>query len=65
MKKLQPKLFVVRQYIWANNAPHALRLAKHHKADEVWVDEDWRKKMSELRDAIGFQIEKGREDNRE
>jgi len=59
MKKQEPnKLFVVRQYIWAKNAPHALKLAKEHKADECWVDEDFRKNMSNLRDAIGFKSEK-------
>jgi len=55
--KTPPKLFVVRQYIWAKDAPSALREAKKHNADECWIDEDYRKRMSEPKNAVGFQTE--------
>lgn len=55
MKNKQNKiLFVVRQYVWAKDAPSAIKISKKSSAHEVWVDEDFRKRMSDPKDCMGF-----------
>lgn len=58
MKPKKEKMFVIKKYIMATDAIHALRKEKKHKPDDCWVDEEWRKgNPDRLADAIGFQIE--------
>lgn len=55
---MKDKLFVVRYYVKAKNAKEALSKAKKQEADDVWVDEDWKKAQAEkLADAIGFEVQ--------
>lgn len=55
MKKDNNKLFVVRKYIMAKSASQAIRKDRTHPVDDVWVDDEWKKKGAEgLADAIGF-----------
>ena len=59
---MKDKLFVVRYYIKAKNASEALRKARKLQADEVWIDEDWKKgNAEELTSAIGFETETSNE----
>lgn len=37
------KLFIIRKYVMANNAKQALSLEKNIKADDCWVDDEWKK----------------------
>jgi len=37
------KLFIVRKYVMAENAAQACKLEKNHPADDVWLDDDWKK----------------------
>jgi hypothetical protein len=48
------KLFIVKKYVWADNAKQALKNESKQQADDVWVDEDWKKNVSSPKDAIGF-----------
>lgn len=57
MKKKQNKLFIVKKYILATSAQEALKKERTIRPDDVWVDEDWRKKQENVKDlqsAIGF-----------
>jgi hypothetical protein len=61
-KKSKEKLFVVRQYVMAKNAIEAIKKARRQYADDVWVDDEWKKGNAEnLADAIGFEIEEKNE----
>lgn len=56
------KLFVLKKYIWATSAAHAIRKERHTVPDDVWVDEEWRKgNKDNLADAIGFALPKAPE----
>ena len=51
------KLFVVKKYIMANSAQDALKKENKYRADDCWVDEDWRNKQKdfcEVESSIGF-----------
>lgn len=52
------KLFVVRKYVKAANASQALKKEKNIKADDVWLDEDWKKNYmdegGESKKKVGF-----------
>jgi hypothetical protein len=49
------KLFVVRKYVMATDVQDALRREKHHKPDDVWLDDDWKKSHAdEPTKEIGF-----------
>ena len=52
-KKVE-KLFIVRKYIKATSALHAIKKDKKHPVDDVWVDDDWKKENQSKADAIGF-----------
>ncbi len=41
--KTGKKLFIVRKYVLANNVAQACRLEKNQAADDVWLDDDWKK----------------------
>ena len=51
MKKLT-KVYVIKKYITATSARHAIRLDKKHEVDDVWVDEERTKELKNT--AIGF-----------
>jgi hypothetical protein len=50
------KLFVVKKYIMARSAKHAIKKDKTHPVDDVWVDEEWRSKN--LSTPIGYNADK-------
>ncbi len=56
MKKVveKEKLYVVKKYIRARSAQHAIALERAIPVHDVWVEEDWKK--SGLADAVGFNI---------
>ena len=57
MKKNKPemKMFLVRKYVMAKSAIHAIKISKNQPPDEVWIDEDWKKNQANnLASAIGF-----------
>ena len=63
MKPNKDKLFVVKKYIMAKNASEAIRKDKTTPVDDVWVDEDFKKKsMENLASAIGFNVKRDDED---
>ena len=45
------KRFVIRKYIMARNAIHAISLDKKTPVDDVWIDEKW----ADENIKIGFQ----------
>lgn len=62
-KKEKQKLFVVRKYIMAESAQAAIRKDKTTPVDDVWIDDEWKKKGAErLEDAIGFTVENNDKD---
>lgn len=51
------KLFIVRKYIMANSAQSAIKKDKVTPVDDVWIDDEWKKKGAErLESAIGFSV---------
>lgn len=53
------KLFVIKKYVRARNAADALRKERKQAADDVWVDEYWRKnERDNLADTLGFKSSK-------
>jgi len=49
------KLFIVRKYVMAENAAQACRLEKNQSADDVWLDDDWKKSQPNAgADVMGF-----------
>lgn len=52
--KIEPKLFVIRKYIWARDAKEAIKKDTGSPVDDVWVDDEWKRKMSDPKPAIGF-----------
>ena len=49
------KLFIVRSYVKAKNAPDALRKFRKQEPDDVYVSDDWKEgKNNQLSTAIGF-----------
>lgn len=56
-QKMFIKLFVVRKYVMAKSAQEAIRKEKIAPVDDVWIDEDWKRKGAErLESAIGFVV---------
>lgn len=55
-KKKNLKLFVVKKYVWADSAKHAIKLEIKQSPDDVWVDEEWKKNSNLPQDAIGFYV---------
>ena len=49
------KLYIVRTYVKARNATHALRQAKKATPDDVYVSDEWKQgQVGHLAEAIGF-----------
>lgn len=50
------KLFIVRKWILATSAKDALKKEKRYQADDIFVDDDWRKTNGDdyQSKAIGF-----------
>lgn len=40
---MDKKQFIVRKYVLATSAAQAIRLEKHIKVDDVWIDDEWAK----------------------
>lgn len=55
------KLFIVRKYVWAEDAQKALKVEKKQTAHECWIDEDWKKNKQDPKDCIGFQVDRTNE----
>jgi len=56
MKK--PKqLYIIKKYVMANSALHAIKLDKKTPVQDVWIDEDWKKNNIHLTPAIGFEVD--------
>lgn len=51
-KKL--KQFVVRKYVMATSARAAIAQEKKQEADDVWLDEDWKKATIQSSPITGF-----------
>lgn len=59
MKKSKDKLFVVRKYVWAQDAKGALRKEKNTPVDDVWIDEKWKENsVLTQQNPIGFYVKK-------
>ncbi len=37
------KLFVIRKYVYARTAAEALAIQRRIAADDIWLDDDWKK----------------------
>lgn len=55
-RKNDLKLFVVRKYVWAKDAKHAIVKEKKQKVEDVWVDDQWKANSNQPKDAIGFYV---------
>lgn len=57
-KPLLLKRFVIKKYIMATSAIHALQKERKVRPDDCWVDEEWKKENpNQLVSAIGFRIQ--------
>lgn len=56
------KLFITRKYVLASSAADAIRLERHQKVDDVWLQEDWFKRAidqgMEIKDENGTGFKK-------
>jgi hypothetical protein len=60
--RLKPKLYVIKKYVKATSAAEALRKERNVAADDVWVDDNWRKSQRDnLAEAIGFALTRKQE----
>lgn len=41
--KSNEKLFVIKKYVMAASAAQAIRRESHVPADDVWIDEEWKR----------------------
>lgn len=55
-------MYIIRKYIKANSAAEALAKEKEVDADDVWVDDDWKKENQNMTNAVGFIVEDDKED---
>lgn len=55
MSKPLPKLYVIRKYVWATSAEKAMKVEKNQKADDCWLDEQF-KVQSLSKDVMGFRL---------
>lgn len=46
------KLFIVKKYIYAENAKEAITEDKTHEVDDVFVDKDWQ--IENMCKSVGF-----------
>lgn len=57
MKKFKQKLYVIRKYVMASSASGAIKKEKNQKVDDVWIDDDYKRNMTQkLEPAIGFEV---------
>ncbi len=54
------KLYVVRKYIVAKSAAHAIKLDKTRPVDDVWMDEG---SKTQLTEAVGFTVNRKNDDD--
>lgn len=51
------KKFIIKKYVMARSAAHAMRLERRMHADDCWIDEEWRKANEEkVLSQMGFSI---------
>lgn len=43
----EPKLYVVRKYVFAHSIEEAMQMEKHVAPDDCWLDDDWKKAHTE------------------
>jgi len=49
------KQYIIRKYVMARDVKDALRKERNIKADEAWIDDDWKKNNVEMCESkIGF-----------
>ena len=48
------KQYIIRKYVLANNVQEALRKEKHVRADEAWIDSDWKGNQEVVTKKVGF-----------
>jgi hypothetical protein len=56
MAKKTDKLFIVKKYIWAQDAKQAIRKDKTHPVEDVWIDDEWKRNSNTPKDAMGFYV---------
>ena len=54
MHRTQLKKFIVRKYVMAKSAIDALKKERQIKADDCYIDDEWRKSNEEKTVSIGF-----------
>jgi hypothetical protein len=52
------KQYIIKKYVMAFNVQDALRKEKSIRADEAWIDEEWRKENPTISHPIGFKENK-------
>lgn len=56
--KQPKKLFVIKKYVMASSAIEAIKKEGKIMADDVWIDEDWKRSQKEQSPlSIGFNKE--------
>lgn len=48
------KQYIVRKYVLARSAAEALKIEHKFKADDVWLDDEWKKNQKEVAGEMGF-----------
>ena len=48
------KQYIVRKYILARSAAEALKIEHKFKADDCWLDDEWKKNQQEVVAEMGF-----------
>jgi hypothetical protein len=54
MIKNNKKLFIIRKYVYAEDAQDAIKKEKKQGVSDCWVDEEWKKKQLDNNNKIGF-----------
>jgi hypothetical protein len=54
--KNKNKVYIIRKYILAKSAKHAIKLDRKHEVDDVWVDEDRTSEVNKT--GVGFNEKK-------
>lgn len=57
--KRNDKLFIVRKYVWAQSAQQAIKNERTKPVDDVWMDDDFKKNLTNPANAVGFNHETG------
>ena len=52
------KLYVIRKYVMVSSAIEALKKEKRKRADDCWVDEDWKKNNDNINKTLSMGFRK-------